>query len=72
MKTKLYDYQDKAAGDIVNRMHNLDIKGAYLGFETGTGKTVTSLSVADRLRKLRAHRWNNSYMPCIQSGRLEA
>lgn len=52
MKTILYDYQDKAAGDIVNRMHDLEIKGAYLGFETGTGKTVTSLSVAERLKKL--------------------
>ena len=52
MKTKLYDYQEKAAGDIVNRMHDLEIKGAYLGFETGTGKTVTSLSVADRLHGL--------------------
>lgn len=52
MKTKLYDYQDKAAGDIVNRMHDLDIKGAYLGFETGTGKTITSLAVAERLKKL--------------------
>ena len=26
-----------------------EIKGAYIGFETGTGKTITSLSVADRL-----------------------
>lgn len=52
MKTTLYDYQDKTAGDIVNRMHDLDIKGAYLGFETGTGKTLTALSVAERLKKL--------------------
>lgn len=49
MKTVLYDYQDKTAEDIYNRMYNKEIKGAYLGFDTGTGKTVTSLSVAERL-----------------------
>lgn len=51
MKTKLYDYQEKTASDIFNRMINGDIRGAYLGFDTGTGKTVTSLSVAERLYK---------------------
>ena len=49
MKTSLYDYQDRTAKDIFNRMNNGEIKGAYLGFDTGTGKTVTSLSVAERL-----------------------
>lgn len=49
MKTVLYDYQDKTAEDIYNRMYNKEIKGAYLGFDTGTGKTITSLSVAERL-----------------------
>lgn len=49
MKTVLYDYQDKTAGDIFDRMNSGEIKGAYLGFDTGTGKTVTSLSVAERL-----------------------
>lgn len=52
MKTVLYDYQEKTAADIVNRMHDLDITGAYIGFETGTGKTVTALSIAERLKKL--------------------
>ncbi|MBR2493883.1 MAG: DEAD/DEAH box helicase family protein [Paludibacteraceae bacterium] len=52
MKTVLYDYQAKTAGDIINRMHDLDITGAYIGFETGTGKTVTSLAVAEGLKKL--------------------
>lgn len=50
MKTILYDYQDRTAKDIFNRMNNGEIKGAYLGFDTGTGKTVTSLSVAERLQ----------------------
>lgn len=50
MKTVLYDYQDKTAEDIFNRMNSGEIKGAYLGFDTGTGKTVTSLSVAERLQ----------------------
>ena len=49
MKTILYDYQDKTASDIFNRIDTGEIKGAYLGFDTGTGKTVTSLSVAERL-----------------------
>lgn len=49
MKTKLYDYQEKTANDIFRRMNNGEIKGAYLGFDTGTGKTVTSLSVAEQL-----------------------
>ena len=51
MKTKLYDYQKQAADDIYCRMAENEIRGAYLGFETGTGKTVTSLSVADQLYK---------------------
>ena len=49
MFTKLYDYQEKTAKDIFERMDSGEITGAYLGFETGTGKTVTSLSVAERL-----------------------
>ena len=49
MLTKLYDYQETTATDIYNRIVDEEIEGAYLGFETGTGKTVTSLSVADRL-----------------------
>ena len=49
MYTKLYDYQEKTAKDIFERMDSGEIKGAYLGFDTGTGKTVTSLSVAERL-----------------------
>ena len=51
MKTKLYDYQDETADDIYYRMITTDQRGAYLGFETGTGKTLTALSVADRLYK---------------------
>lgn len=50
MKTVLYDYQDKTAKDIFDRMDSGEIKGAYLGFDTGTGKTITSLSVAERLK----------------------
>ena len=49
MITKLYDYQEDTAKDIFKRMDSGEIKGAYLGFDTGTGKTVTSLSVAERL-----------------------
>lgn len=49
MKTVLYDYQDNTSTDIFNRMFNGEIKGAYLGFDTGTGKTVTSLAVAEKL-----------------------
>ena len=49
MRTKLYDYQEKTANDIFKRICNLEIHGAYLGFDTGTGKTVTSLSVAEQL-----------------------
>ena len=49
MKTTLYDYQEKTANDIFKRIYNLEIHGAYLGFDTGTGKTVTSLSVAEQL-----------------------
>lgn len=51
MHTLLYDYQEKTANDIYDRMSAGKIKGAYLGFDTGTGKTVTSLSVAERLYK---------------------
>lgn len=49
MLTKLYDYQEKTANDIFKRMNSGEIKGAYLGFDTGTGKTVTSLAVAEQL-----------------------
>lgn len=49
MFTKLYDYQDITAKDIFKRIVKNEIHGAYLGFETGTGKTLTSLSVAERL-----------------------
>ena len=49
MKTLLYKYQDDTATDIFNRIYNGTIKGAYLGFDTGTGKTVTSLAVAEHL-----------------------
>jgi len=49
MLTKLYDYQENTAEDIFKRMKKGEIKGAYLGFDTGTGKTVTSLDVAERL-----------------------
>ena len=49
MRTKLYDYQERTANDIFKRMCNLELHGAYLGFDTGTGKTVTSLSVAEQL-----------------------
>ena len=51
MLTRLYDYQESTATDIFNRIENKEITGAYLGFETGTGKTLTSLSVAERLNK---------------------
>lgn len=51
MRTKLYDYQEETAKDIFHRMSENEIRGAYLGFDTGTGKTVTSLSVAERLYK---------------------
>lgn len=51
MKTKLYDYQQETADDIFRRMEDGEIRGAYLGFDTGTGKTVTSLSVAEQLYK---------------------
>ena len=49
MRTKLYDYQEDTADDIFYRMSTNMQRGAYLGFDTGTGKTVTSLSVAERL-----------------------
>ena len=49
MKTTLYSYQEETAKNIFNRIKDGEITGAYIGFETGTGKTVTSLSVAERL-----------------------
>lgn len=49
MYTKLYDYQAVTSNDIVNRIKTGEIRGAYLGFDTGTGKTVTSLSVMEQL-----------------------
>ena len=55
MHTKLYTYQEKTAKDIFDRIVKKEITGAYIGFEVGTGKTVTSLSVADRL-------FNNGYI----------
>ena len=51
MLTELYDYQMDTATDIFNRICSNEITGAYLGFDTGTGKTVTSLSVAEQLYK---------------------
>lgn len=51
MYTKLYEYQEITSNDIYNRMSKGEIRGAYLGFDTGTGKTVTSLSVAEQLYK---------------------
>lgn len=35
MKTILYNYQEKTANDIFKRMLAKEIKGAYIGFETG-------------------------------------
>lgn len=49
MKTVLYDYQKNTAFDVFTRISNCEIRGAYLGFDTGTGKTLTSLSVAEQL-----------------------
>ena len=49
MLTKLYDYQENTACNIFHRMYTKEIRGAYLGFDTGTGKTVTSLAVAEKL-----------------------
>ena len=34
MYTRLYDYQEKTANDIFNRINSGEIKGAYLGFDT--------------------------------------
>lgn len=34
MFTKLYDYQEKTANDIFDRINSGEIKGAYLGFDT--------------------------------------
>ena len=58
MFTKLYDYQENTATDIFYRIKNKEITGAYLGFDTGTGKTVTSLSVAERL-------YNDKYITSV-------
>ena len=49
MNTILYDYQEKTSRDIFNRICNSEIRGAYIAYETGVGKTVTSLSVAEQL-----------------------
>ena len=51
MKTVLYKYQRETVDDIFNRMNTKEITGAYLGFDTGTGKTITSLGVAEKLFK---------------------
>lgn len=51
MRTKLYDYQEETASDIYNRISNGELTGAYIAYETGVGKTVTALSVAERLYK---------------------
>ena len=47
MKTKLYDYQDRTAEDIFNRMNSGEIKGAYLGFDTGcvTGDNIVTVKL---------------------------
>ena len=49
MFTKLYDYQENTATSIFNRIKSKEITGAYIGFEVGTGKTITSLSIAEKL-----------------------
>lgn len=49
MYTKLYDYQEETANDIYTRMTKGDITGAYIAYQTGCGKTLASLSVAERL-----------------------
>ena len=49
MFTKLYDYQDETAEDIFRRIGSNEIKGAYIAFDTGVGKTLTSISVGERL-----------------------
>ena len=36
MRTTLYDYQEKTANDIFERIKYGEISGAYLGFDTGT------------------------------------
>ena len=38
MRTVLYEYQETTASDIFNRMDSKEIRGAYLGFDTGTRK----------------------------------
>lgn len=49
MYTKLYDYQETTANDIASRMLKGEITGAYIAYQTGCGKTLASLSVAERL-----------------------
>lgn len=34
MKTTLYDYQEKTANDIYNRMAKGEIRGAYIAYQT--------------------------------------
>ena len=51
MRTTLYDYQEVTANDIYDRMESNEIHGAYIAYETGCGKTLASLSVAERLYK---------------------
>ncbi len=45
MLTKLYDYQEKTANDIFKRMNSGEIKGAYLGFDTGCVTGDNSVTV---------------------------
>lgn len=50
MHTKLYDYQDETSKDIFNRMNSGEIKGAYLGFDTGCvhGKNLVTVKQDDK------------------------
>jgi hypothetical protein len=45
MKTKLYNYQEETANDIFRRMCENEIRGAYLGFDTGCvhGKNLVTV-----------------------------
>ena len=45
MKTILYDYQEKTANDIFKRINSGEIKGAYLGFDTGCVTGENSVTV---------------------------
>ena len=38
MKTVLYDYQEKTANDIYERIRTREIRGAYIAYETGVRK----------------------------------